>query len=150
MADQNDTPELDLSDDDAERLLADAVDEQDHATDDQPSREQDTTDWKAEAEKWKRLSRKNEKSFTDTAARLKQFEDQGKTDSQRLQEDRDTHRTRADKAEFALKRREVAEDRAPEHATVAQIRAVAKRLSGDTDEALEKDADELLDRKSVV
>lgn len=146
MADENDTPELNLSEDEAEQLLADAPKpaagerKPDPAPADHPD---DKTDWKAEAEKWKSLSRKNEKSANERAAALKKYEDANKSEAERLQEERDSHKTRAEKAEFALKRREIAEDRAPEHATQAQIRAVAKRLAGDTDEALEKDADEL-------
>jgi len=144
MADEN-TPELDLSDDEAEQLLADAGDKPnpgpaDKRPDDQAD---DKTDWKAEAEKWKSLSRQNEKAAKERAAALKKYEDANKSEAQRLEEERDSHRTRAEKAEAALKRREVAEERAPEHATPAQIRAVAKRLAGDTDEELEKDADEL-------
>lgn len=135
--DENDN-ELDITDDEAEQLLADAVDDEPaspSATDDK--------DWKAEAEKWKTLSRKNEKTANERAAALKKYEDQGKSESQRLQEERDSHKTRAEKAEAALKRREIAEARAPEHATVAQIRAVAKRLAGESDDDLESDADEL-------
>lgn len=141
MADENDTPELDLSDDEAEQLLADADDK---PTPGKPAvSAEDKTDWKAEAEKWKRLSRKNEKDATERAAALKKYEDEGKTEAQRLQEERDSHKSRAEKAEAALKRREIAEAKAPDHATPAQIRAVAKRLAGDTDEDMEADADEL-------
>jgi len=144
MADEN-TPELDLSDDEAEQLLADAGDKPTPGAPDKRPDDQavDKTDWKAEAEKWKSLSRKNEKDANARAAALKKYEDANKSEAQRLEEERDSHRTRAEKAEAALKRREVAEQQAPEHATPAQIRAVAKRLAGDTDEELEKDADEL-------
>jgi murein DD-endopeptidase MepM/ murein hydrolase activator NlpD len=145
MADQDDaTPELNLSDEDAQRLLdapdGDSPDERKPDT-----QSEDKTDWKAEAEKWKSLSRKNEKSANERAAALKKYEDANKTEAERLQEALSQHQSRAEKAEFALKRREIAEQRAPEHATPAQIRAVAKRLAGDNDEALEKDADELFE-----
>lgn len=103
----------------------------------------DSTDWKAEAEKWKRLSRKNEGDLKSTAAKLKQYEDASKSDAQRLEEDRDSHRSRAEKAESALKLREIAEECAPDHATVAQVKKVAKRLRGDTEEELIEDAKEL-------
>ena len=141
MADEN-TPELDLSDDEAEKLLADPADRDDNP-DPPTAQTDDKTDWKAEAAKWKSLSRKHEKSATERATALKKYEDEGKTESQRLQEERDSHKTRAEKAEAALKRREIAEAKAPDHATPAQIRAVAKRLAGDSDEDLEADADEL-------
>lgn len=145
MADENDVPELDLSDDEAEQLLADAPKPGAGEQKPDPDRDQavDKTDWKAEAERWKKLSRQNEATAKQRAEALKKYEDANKSEAERLQEERDSHKSRAEKAEFALKRREIAEDRAPEHATPAQIRAVAKRLAGDTDEALEKDADEL-------
>jgi len=140
--DQND--ELgDISNDEAEQLLADAGD----ADEKKDTREAatDERDWKAEAERWKKLSRQNEKAAADRAAKLKQYEDEGKSESQRLQEERDSHKTRAEKAEIALRKREIAEEHAPEHATVAQIKAVARRLSGDDDDSLEADAKELFE-----
>lgn len=150
--DQNendDSPELELSDDEAKQLLDENSDETSDSEGElkanPPTGESatDTTDWKAEAEKWKKLSRRNEAAAKSNADKLKQFEDQGKSESERLQEDRDTHKSRAEKAEAALRRREIAENRAPEHATTAQIKAVAKRLAGDSDDDLEQDADEL-------
>lgn len=140
--DDVDTTELDdITDEEAERLLADAVD-----SDDQPDEsETDDRDWKAEATKWKSLSRKNEKTASEKAAALKKYEDANKTELQRLQEERDSGMTRAEKAEAALKRREIAEQAAPEHATAKQIALVAKRLAGDDDDALEADARELFE-----
>lgn len=137
MADENNTTDLDISDDEAAKLLSDEPDNTAEAPD------RDTTDWKAEAQKWKSLSRKNETTAKQTAERLQKHEDAKKTESERLQEALTTHQTRADKAEAALKRREIAENRAPDHATAAQIRTVAKRLAGDSDDDLEADADEL-------
>lgn len=142
MADKEDTGELDgISDNEAEQLLAAEAASPDKTV--EAKVEDDGKDWKAEAEKWRGLSRKNEKSFKDTAAKLKQYEDANMSESQRLQEERDSHRTRAERAEANLKRREIAEARAPEHATTAHIRAVAKRLAGESDDELESDADEL-------
>lgn len=136
--DQNDT--IEISDSDAEKLLADPADD----TTTSPDRSAtDDKDWKAEAEKWRKLSRQNETTAKSNAAKLKQYEDANKSESERLQEQLNSHQTRAEKAEAALKRREIAEERAPEHATPAQIRSVAKRLNGDSDEDLEADADEL-------
>jgi hypothetical protein len=148
MADENDNSsgELELDDHEAEQLLADADDSNTTAgqSTDEASKES-AKDWESEAKKWRDLSRKNEKSFKDAAAKLRKFEDEGKSESQRLQEDRDANRSRAEKAELALKRRDLAETLAPEHASPAQIRAVAKRLSGETDEELEADAKELFE-----
>lgn len=152
MADGNDQDDqitdVDNTEDrEAERLLADAVDDDTSSTEGGGKQaretETDTTDWKAEAEKWKRLSRKNEATAKSAGEKLREYEDANKTESQRLQEERDANRSRAELAETKLKKREIAEARAPEHATVKQIAAVAKRLSGESDEDLEVDADEL-------
>jgi hypothetical protein len=141
MADEND--EFDGITEDEQRQLLNEPDE-DKA--EQPEKsETDEKDWKAEAEKWKRLSRHNEKTATERAAALKKYEDANKSESERLQEERDSHKTRAEKAEAALKRREIAEQLAPDHATVKQISQVAKRMSGEDDDALEADAKELFD-----
>lgn len=133
--DQND---LELSDEEAQQLL------EDPAKDDQP--EPPATgdkDWKAEAEKWRKLSRQNEATAKQRADALKKYEDANKSESERREERATTAEARAERAESALKRREIAENRAPEHATVAQIKAVAKRLAGESDDDLESDADEL-------
>lgn len=142
MAEQDQNDQHDgTTDDGAEQLPADAVEasgaKSESATDD--------TDWKAQAEKWKKLSRQNEKTAADRAAALQKYEDANKSESQRLQEERDQHLSRADKAEAALKRREIAEVIAPAHATLTQIKAVAKRMAGDSAEDLEADARELFE-----
>lgn len=146
MADENDTDdsELDISESDAQKLLDD--DSGDGEPDGQPDPKPAVTDgkdWKAEADKWRKLSRQNETTAKQRADALKKYEDANKSESERLQEALVTHQSRADKAETALRRREIAETRAPEHATVAQIKAVAKRLAGESDDDLESDADEL-------
>lgn len=133
-----------ITEDEARQLLDDAPAEGDADQAPKPS-ETDEKDWKAEAEKWRKLSRQNEKTAAERAAALKKYEDSKKSESERLQEERDSHKTRAEKAEFALKRREIAEQIAPDHATAKQIAQVAKRMSGDDDEALESDARELFD-----
>lgn len=76
-------------------------------------------------------------------SKLKEYEDANKSEAQRMQESLEEHRTRATRAEGALRKLEVAFDRAPDGASVAQIRAVAKRMQGATDDDLESDADEL-------
>lgn len=147
MAEIEQNTRLEVDDETAEQLLDDAGDDQER--DDQPKDDRrgsdDDRDWKSEAEKWKNLSRKNERDFKTTAERLKQYEDANKSEAQRLQDERDSHKTRAEKAEAALKRRELAEELAPAHATLAQIKAVAKRLNGDDAEAMEADARELFE-----
>lgn len=144
--DVTDTDELgDISDEDAERLLADAVDTDTDEDADKPSKKSDTDldGLRSELSKWKSLARRHEKQFKDASSKLRQHEDANKSEAERLQEAAQEYRTRTEKAEAALRRREIAEDRAPGHATLAQIKAVAKRLSGDSDDDLEADADEL-------
>lgn len=152
--DQNDDVDtgLEISDEDAERLLSDAVDTDDDADDSEDQSPGDSRLKRSDTEldklreeslKWRSLARKHERSAKETSAKLRKYEDQNKSEAQRLQEAAEEHRTRAEKAESALRRREIAEERAPAHATLAQIKAVAKRLSGDDDDALAEDADEL-------
>lgn len=134
--------DLDLTDDEAKQLLADGDDE-DQRPEQPKASATDPTDWKAEAEKWKRLSRKNETAAKTTAEKLKQYEDANKSEYQHIEERATTAETRAAKAESSAKALQIAMDRAPEHATLAQVRAVAKRVRGDDEDALEQDADEL-------
>jgi hypothetical protein len=148
MADENDkvdTSELDgIDDNEAEQLLADAVNADGNAGEkDTDGGSEPAKDWAAEAKKWRDLSRKNEKSFKDTAAKLKKYEDEGKSELQRLQEERDQLRESSAKSASETRAMRVAMDRAPEHATLAQVRAVAKRVRGDDDDEIEQDADEL-------
>ena len=69
--------------------------------------------------------------------RAKELEDASKTDTQRLTEERDTHRSRADEAEARLLRLEIG---LAKGLTPAQSR----RLVGTTKAELEADADDLL------
>src|SRR5690606_18732982 len=119
--------DLDLTDGEAKQLLADADEDTPEAggKDDTPADAESGRDWKAEAEKWRAMSRKNEKSFKEMAAKLKQYEDANKSESERLQEAYESYKTRAEKAEAQLLRREIAERLAPEHATAKQIAQVA-------------------------
>lgn len=133
----------------AQDILADLVG--DNPDDD--AQEQDDTsdseaerDWRSEADKWKRLSRKHEsvaKSNAEAAKKLRELEDQNKSESQRIQEAHDEAKSRADKAEASLRKWIAAAERAPEHATLAQVKAVARRVTGDSDDDLDADADEL-------
>ena len=153
MADQDDKPDdkgadLDLDKDEADKLLEDdGNDSGDNGN--EPEKGADSDNLQAEIDKWKSLSRKNEKAFREASTKLKKYEDEGKSDKQRLEESAAEHRTRADKAEATAKALQVAMDRAPEHATLAQVRAVAKRVRGDDDEALQADADELFELLSA-
>jgi hypothetical protein len=142
--DQNDNgPDLDLSEDEAEKLLDDAPEDVDSdGAEDESERD---SELRGEIDKWKSLSRKNEKAFKDAAAKLKKYEDQGKSETQRLQETAAEHQSRAEKAESQARAMQIAMDRAPEHASLAQVRAVAKRVRGDDEDALERDADELFE-----
>lgn len=143
--DQNADVELDITDEDAEKLLEDPP-KDDRST--KPEESAPDSDQLGEAgkraiEAMKRERNAARKEAAEARAKAKQYEDANKTESERLQEALVTHQSRAEKAEAALKRREIAELRAPEHATVAQIKAVAKRLAGESDDDLEADADEL-------
>jgi hypothetical protein len=97
-------------------------------------------DWQAEADKWKALARKHEKAAADLepfARKARELEEAGKTAEERIANERDSHRTRADKAESEVLRLRVALGKG---LTATQ----AKRLVGTTEEELEADADELL------
>lgn len=83
------------------------------------------------------------KELADAQKKIKEYSDKDKTESQRLQESAEDAKTRAARAEVTHRKLQTALDRAPEGASLTHIKAVAKRLSGDTDEELETDADEL-------
>jgi len=89
--------------------------------------------------------RKRLKELEPLALKAKELEDANKSETEKLSEDRDGHKGRADKAEASLRKLTAAFDAAPEGATPAQIRQVAKRLTGDTDEELQADAEELFE-----
>jgi hypothetical protein len=83
------------------------------------------------------------KQLNELRTKVKEFEDKDKTEAQRLSEAADDAKSRAATAETNHRKLVTAMERAPEGATLAQIRAVAKRLTGDTDEDMEADADDL-------
>lgn len=138
---------LDIDDADAQALLADAVDDDDddpEGADKLGDAGKRALDAIKEQRKNARIERDKAKAEAeDMRAKLAKYEDKDKTETQRLQEAADSFKSRAEKAEALHKRREIAEEQAPDHATVAQIRAVAKRLSGESDDELEADAKEL-------
>jgi len=139
QVDQNTDPGV--TDDEARQLLG--VDND--TPDDDGGSEQSGTDDKAAAEaaKWKALSRKNEKALKDALAKLKEHEDAKLSEAERQQKERDRLKADYEKAQAELSRMRIAAETAPEGATLAQMRKVAKRMTGDDDAALEADAKEL-------
>lgn len=136
--DQND--ELgDITEGEAKQLLDDTGDQgkQEQSTD------RDDGGLRDEVAKWKSLSRKHEGEAKKLGDKLNEYENANKTDRERLEERAGTAESRATTAESRAKALEIAIERAPAHATLAQVRAVAKRVRGDDDDALEQDADEL-------
>lgn len=98
-------------------------------------------DWKAEAEKWKTLSRKHEtqaKSNADAAKRLKELEDADKTELQRATDTATAEKNRADAAEAKATKYEVA----AEHGIQAKH---MKYLHGATKEEIEESAKGILE-----
>lgn len=145
--DRNDA--LGVSEDEAKQLLGAPSDDGGDGGESGPKdgARSDTDDSKLtdELAKWKSLARKHEKSYKDASSKLQQYEDASKSDLERWEERANTAESRAGTAEAKAKALEIAIERAPEHATLAQVRAVAKRVRGEDDETLEKDADELFE-----
>lgn len=155
MADENDdvdTSELDgIDDHEAEQLLADAVrDDQGDQDDESESDERDDTEHlgdrgKRALDRIRSEKKAAEKKAAELEERLAKYENANKSELQRLQEERDKLKDTSSKAMSEARAMRVAMDRAPEHATLAHVRAVAKRVRGDDDDALEADADELFE-----
>ncbi len=144
--DQNDDAGLEISEEDAERLLEDPDDADSDTNEDSGDRRRpDKGDDGPHPElaKWKALARKHEREAKARAAKLREYEDANKSEAQRLADSASEFKTRAEKAESALRRREIAEERAPAHATPKQIAWVARRIAGESDEDFETDADDL-------
>lgn len=101
----------------------------------------DSTDYRAEADKWKALSRKHEaqsKQNAKAAARLKELEDANKSDLEKAQAASQESDRRAQAAEAKAERYEVAlEKNVPSN--------LMKFLTGETREEIEASADELLE-----
>lgn len=101
----------------------------------------DTTDWKAEAEKWKGLSRKHEaasKIGAEAVKKLEEIENASKTELQKAQDAQAAAAKEAATAKVELMRARVALKK-------GLTEAQAKRLQGDDEAAMEADADELLE-----
>lgn len=85
------------------------------------------------------------KERDDALARAKQYEDKDKSELERASGERDSWKTRAERAEQAIARRELAEELAPDHATSRQIAKVVRYMQGDSEDALRKSAEELFE-----
>lgn len=86
---------------------------------------------------------KHRKEARDAQAKVKEFEDAGKSEKEKLEGRASTAEERATAAEATALRLEVALDKAPEGMPLSKIRQLAKRLSGKDKEELEADAEEL-------
>lgn len=100
---------------------------------------QPETDWKAEARKWEARAKEN----SAAAARLTELENAQKTEAEKTTERLTAAERKAADAELASLRLDVALDKAPDGMPIAQVRKLAKRLTGATREELESDAAEL-------
>lgn len=98
-------------------------------------------DWEAKARRRSITIKTERKKREDAEAKVKEYEDAQKSDSEKLTEKATTAEDRAKQAEAKAVRLEIAIDKG---LTGKQARAFAKRLVGDTQEELEEDADELL------
>lgn len=139
---ENDDPDDGPKDDDK----PDPVDDDKSAQDDKdkPDDAPDLGDaGKKAIDAMKRERNAAKRELAEIRDKLKKYEDEGKSETQRLQEAAEEAKTRAGKAEAGLLRMQVALENAPEGATLAQIRAVAKRLAGESKEDMEADAEEL-------
>jgi hypothetical protein len=169
MADENDNDQVDsgleISDEDAERLLADAVDERptratregrdtddaddaDAADDSEDGglgeRGQRALEAMKEQRKAARSARdKARQEADDLRRKLEKYESANKSELQRLIDERDSLKEQLGQVSSVNKRRDIAEEFAPEHALPKHVRLVAKYLSGSTDEELEASAEEL-------
>lgn len=155
MAEQQEKPDTDelegISEDDAKRLLEkpekkpDSKDEDDDSGDGQlsPAGQRALDRIKEDRRAVREERDKARAELEQVRAKLREHDDKDKSATQRLQEERDSLKAELTKATSSMKRREFAEEFAPEHASAAQIRAVAKRLAGDSDAELEADAKEL-------
>lgn len=76
--------------------------------------------------------------------RIKELEDAGKSETQRLTDENGELKGKLTTTEASALRLEVALEKSPDGTTPAQIRTLAKRLSGSTREEMEADAVELI------
>lgn len=146
--DNSDTEES-SEDVEAQRLLGDLMDDDgDGGTDSSDGSEGSDDEQlrepgKRALERIKTQRNKLRDEADELRKQIKKYEDEGKTESQRLQEAAEDAKHRASDAEQRFQKMQAALDAAPDGASLAQIRAVAKRVSGDTEEELAEDAEEL-------
>lgn len=95
--------------------------------------------WKSKA----REQEKRAKANADAAKRLSEIEEAQKTEQQKSAEAREAAERKASEAQTNALKLEVALDKAPDGMSLAQVRKLAKRLTGSSQEELESDADEL-------
>lgn len=81
----------------------------------------------------------------DLKTKVQEHERANESAADKAAREKDEAEKRATKAEAQALRLDVALDKAPEGMTIAQVRKLAKRLSGTTKEELEADADELFE-----
>jgi hypothetical protein len=144
--DDVDTSELDgIDDHEAEQLLADAVANDERGDDEGDDRDADQLGdpGKRALDRMKAARKAAEKESAELKARLAKYENANKSELQRLTEERDQLKESSTKAVSKAKALEIALEAAPEHASLAHVRAVAKRVRGDNDDELEADAAEL-------
>jgi flagellar biosynthesis chaperone FliJ len=87
--------------------------------------------------------RRRLKELEPLANKAKELEDANKTEMEKLTERLNGTESKLGEVEGKYLRLDVALDKAPEGMSVAQIRKLAKRLSGSSREELEADAEEL-------
>lgn len=85
------------------------------------------------------------KELEPLAQRAKELEDAKKSETEKLAEKLTAAEKKALDASSSVLRLEVALDKAPEGMSIAQVRKLAKRLSGSSKEELEQDAEELFE-----
>lgn len=88
---------------------------------------------------------KHRREAKDARAKVKEFEDKDKSEAQKLEERATAAEKQATETQTSLLRLEVALEKAPEGMSIAQVRKLAKRLTGSTKEELEADAEELFE-----
>lgn len=148
---EDQTDELDgISEDDAKRLL-DKPDDKPAENNDDPEGADQLGDAGRKAldsiKEQRRAAREERDKVKAELAKvqeeLRKHSDKDKSDVDRLTEERDRLKAELGTVSSSVKRRDAAEEYAPDHVTAAQIRAVAKRLTGNTDDELKADAEEL-------
>lgn len=154
---------LEISDDDAEALLADDSDnrgnkvgrkrssaeddsDEDDEDDDAPLGKagQRALEALKEQRKAARTARDQAKQEAeDLRRKLAKYESANKSELQRLIDERDALKDQLTSVSSVAKRRDAAEELAPDWATAKQVRFVAKYVTGSTDEEREAAAEEL-------